>query len=86
MRPVPDSPHRHTDAFDRIRLLSLTAGRDEAVPSAHAAAFHVRLARRFDDRATRFRHVDYPASGHFMEPDDWEEAIEESLGWFGRHL
>ena len=86
MHPSPDSPHHHIDAFDRVRLLSLTAGRDEAVPAVHAAAFHERLVRRFDERATRFRHIDYPASDHFMEPDDWERAIGESLGWFGRHL
>ena len=86
MQPSPGSPHRNLDAFGTIRLLSLTAGRDEAVPPVHAAVFHDRLARRFDDHAERFRHVDYPKSEHSMEPADWEQAVEESCEWFRRHL
>ena len=86
MRPSAHGPHRDLEAFDRIHLLSLTAGRDEAVPAAHAADFHRRLARRFDDHAERLRHVDYPDSGHFMEPGDWDRAIGESRAWLRRHL
>ena len=86
MRPSSESPHRNLDAFGRVRLLSLTAGRDEAVPPVYAAAFHERLARRFDDHAERFRHLDYPASEHFMDPADWESAMGASCDWFRRHL
>ena len=86
MRPSPDSPHRHEEGFGRVRLLSMTAGRDESVPGSYAAAFHARLAARFEDHAERLRHIDYPRSAHFMEEDDWNDAVRASCRWFHDHL
>jgi len=54
----PESPHRQPERFDRVRLLSQTAGRDTVVPSRYARAFHERLREvQGLRRALRLRRV-----------------------------
>ncbi len=43
------SPHLQLERFDRIRLLSQTAGRDKVVPSRYMRAFHERLSDKYDN-------------------------------------
>ncbi len=77
----PDSPHRHFEAFSRVRLLSLTAGRDEVVPNRFTYALHDRLRAHFSDYESRMAHHVYPASDHHLNPD-WHEALR----WLALHL
>lgn len=80
-----DSPHHHIEEFKNIKLLSMTAGKDDVVPRIYAQRFHDRLKERFDDYAQRFTYLNYEASNHMMNPN-WDDAIEQMLSWFKRHL
>lgn len=86
MLPSPESPHRRIEDFDRVKLLSMTAGRDRNVPRVYATVFHERLEERFADHEERFLYTHYPRSGHRMEAEDWDHAIGESCRWFHSHL
>lgn len=54
---VAESPHRQLGRFDRVRLLSQTAGRDEVVSSRYARAFHERLSDKYGDN-DRFAYAE----------------------------
>ena len=81
----PESPHHDLEAFAEVRLLSLTAGQDNVVPNSYTFAFYERLRERYEDYQVRFKHVDYGASTHLLEPD-WPVAWEETIAWFERFL
>jgi len=80
-----ESPHRQLERFDRVRLLSQTAGRDEVVPSRYARAFHERLSDKYDDYSARFAYLEYPESDHMLA-NAWGRIWERTLAWFGKHL
>lgn len=82
---LPESPHRQPGRFDRVRLLSQTAGRDTVVPAHAARAFHERLKKRYSDADARFAYAEYPDSDHLLEAD-WDRLWARSLGWFQKHL
>jgi uncharacterized protein len=82
---LPASPHRQLERFDRVRLLSQTAGRDTVVPSRYARAFHGRLREIYGDYDVRFAYAEYPDSDHLLEAD-WDRLWERTLGWFHEHL
>lgn len=82
---LPASPHRQLARFDRVRLLSQTAGRDVVVPSRYARAFHGRLREMYGDYDARFVYTEYPDSDHLLEAD-WDRLWERTLRWFQKHL
>jgi hypothetical protein len=86
MKPDKQSPHLHPESFADIRLLSQTAGQDEIVPAKYAEKFHAKLKDLFKDYSNRFACKTFPDSGHFMREDDWNEAINNSIKWFQKHL
>lgn len=82
---LPESPHRHLERFDYVRLLSLTAGRDEVVPSHYARRFHRRLESVYSDYSARFAYAEYPDSDHLLEAD-WHRLWARTLAWFDEQL
>jgi len=82
---LPGSSHRQPERFDRVRLLSQTAGRDTVVPSRYARAFHARLRERYGDYDARFAYAEYPESDHLLARD-WDRLWARTLAWFGAHL
>lgn len=82
---LPESPHRHLERFDHIRLLSLTAGRDEVMPSHYARRFHRRLESVYGDPDARFAYAEYPDSDHLLEAD-WHRLWARTLAWFEEQL
>lgn len=58
---LPASPHRQLKRFDRVRLLSQTAGQDAVVPSRYARAFHGRLTEMYGDYDARFATPSIPS-------------------------
>jgi hypothetical protein len=82
--PEGDGPHRELDALARTALLSVTAERDENVPPDAAHALHRRLADAHPD--ARQRYVELPGAVHLMGEEDWNAAMEETIGWLRLHL
>ena len=82
---MAESPHRQLGRFDRVRLLSQTAGRDVVVPSRYARAFHEQLKERYKDYDDRFAYTEYPESDHMLA-NDWDRLWAQTLGWFRKHL
>ena len=85
VRDLPESPHRHLEGFDTVRLLSQTGGRDTTVPSRSAREFHERLKEFYPDYDERFAYVEYPGADHSMGVD-WEPCWQRTLTWFEQHL
>ena len=81
----PDSPHRRLEGFARVKLLSITAGRDETVPNRYTHAFYNRLRAYFDDYDERFAHRVHPQSDHHLDPD-WDEAWDAAAKWLETYL
>ena len=67
-------------------LLSITAGQDERVPSAAAAALHQALAPLYLAAPERLGRRDWPESGHMMRRVDWEASWVEAIDWLNRFL
>jgi len=68
-------------------VLSQSAGRDEIVPHTEAEQFHQRLAGFYGDLPERNGFINYPDSGHTMDPDDWTEQVwPRTVAWFERFL
>ena len=82
---LPESPHRHLEAFSRVFLLSQNAAKDELVPSHHARDPHRRLERLYPDHAERFAYVEYAESDHLLEAH-WDVLWARTLAWFDQHL
>ena len=80
-----ESPHRQLGRFDRVRLLSQTAGRDQVVPSRYARAFHEQLGDKYRDYDDRFTYAEYPDSDHMLA-NDWDRIWAETLSWFDKQL
>jgi uncharacterized protein len=82
----PGSPHLVLDRFFPVPLLSVTAGQDTVVPPAAVLRLHAALERRYATAPERLVLRSYPASGHRMEPRDWEAAWGEAVPWLTRFL
>lgn len=82
--PRGDSPHLHPEAFHRVALLSITAGRDENVPPDAAREFHRRLAADHPE-PRRARYLELPGAVHLMGAADWATTMDETIGWLARH-
>jgi pimeloyl-ACP methyl ester carboxylesterase len=78
----PQSPHLHLGRFDQVRLLNLTAGKDDIVHSKPVWDFHRKLSQRYSDAGHRFFHHEYPDSGHMMREEDWADALRRLREWF----
>ena len=84
--PWPDSPHRHTDRFFPIALLSQVAANDEAVPARHARSFHERLTPHYAKAPERLGYIEFPDVGHRLSPALWEVSCQNMVAWFQRFL
>jgi hypothetical protein len=73
--PHPASPHLEIDRFFPTALLSITAGRDEAVPPTAARAFHSDLEELYRQHPERLRYVEIEDSLHMMTPEAWAWSI-----------
>jgi len=82
--PEGDGPHGELDALARTALLSVTAQRDENVPPDAARALHRRLAEAHPE--ARQRYVELPGAVHLMCEEDWNAAMDETIGWLRVHL
>lgn len=67
-------------------ILSQTAGLDEVVNGAEAEAFHKGIADQYRDCPERSQWLSYPHSPHMMRGEDWDEAWQKVVSWFGRFL
>jgi hypothetical protein len=86
MRPEENCPFDNPQRFSEVKLLSLTAEKDELVPANHAQAFHKVLKTGFADYEQRFKYINFPESGHFMREKDWRKALEQVASWFKLHF
>lgn len=80
--------HRPADCV-RCPLLMLNAGRDTSVPPGLPGGprdFAYLLAERFPELRARFTYVEYPASDHFMRPEDWDDLWRRTLSFFEANL
>lgn len=80
------SPHHVPEWFPPTALLIQNAGRDEHVATSDARDFARDLQRYYHQTPDRLAYREYPRSGHFMEPDEWEQAWSATLAWFERFL
>lgn len=80
------SPHHWPDHFYPTPLLVQNAGQDEHVQTRHAREFCQHLQPYYRQAPERLSYREYARSGHFMLPDDWELAWEQTLRWFDRYL
>ena len=81
-----ESPHNKIEKYSKLSLLSLNAAKDNIVPAKYAEEFHLKLEKQYPDYEKRFKYIEYPKSGHFMEEDEWNECWNECLGWFENRL
>ncbi len=82
----PESPHNKITFYSKLSLLSLNAAKDNIVPAEHAKEFHLKLKNKYSDYEKRFKYIEYPNSGHFMEEDEWYECWNECLKWFKNRM
>ncbi len=80
------SPHHNIDKYSEVSLLSMNAGLDEIVPAEKAREFHMDLKKHYSDYDSRFKYIEYPNSGHFMEENDWNSCWQECMNWFEARL
>ena len=83
---VSESPGDRIEKYSKLSLLSLNAGMDMLVPPEQAKEFHIKLKKHYTDYEQRFKYIEYPDSGHFMEEEDWLECWEQCLNWFKSRL
>lgn len=84
--PWPDSPHRHTERFYPVPILSHTAELDEHIPASSVRAFRDRLTPLYARSPERLRFVEYAGLGHFLTPTLWPEVYQRVVSWFERWL
>lgn len=65
-------------------LFAWNGGRDQHVDPKGARELLGQLRAQHPDGAFKYR--EYAASDHFMEPADWTDGWNETLGWFEQHL
>ena len=70
------SPHLSPEGFANVRLLAWNAKLDEHVPTWCIRNFMASLGRSCD-------YFEFPESGHFLRPQDWEAGWQRSLQWLG---
>jgi hypothetical protein len=86
-RGLPErSPHRRPEAFFPTALLTVTAGRDDMVPSGPARDFHQRLQPYYHEAPERLAALHLPAAGHLMAAADWRRVTGRLIDWFARFL
>lgn len=78
------SPDNFPELFSRVSLFSVSAGLDEKVLPEGTISFFRSLKQRFPDSGERLKLVQYPESGHFMRPEDWEDAWQKIISWLNR--
>jgi hypothetical protein len=61
--------------FAGMRLLSITAERDENVPPDAARALHAQLGN------TRTHYLELPGAGHLVDAANWDRAIDAAVAW-----
>ena len=71
------SPHLSRDAFGETRLLAWNGALDEHIHTPVTRAFMEELQLLFPQH----QYLEYPESGHFMRPQDWEDGWRASLNF-----
>jgi hypothetical protein len=69
------------DAYFPKALLSLTAENDVNVPPDAARAFHHDLLPRYTASPERLEYHEYAGGTHFFTEEDWEDAMQRTIGW-----
>ena len=83
---MPVSPSNEMKDFRELSLLSMNAGKDRIVPPEQTRELHLKLKEFYPDYKSRFKYIEYPNSGHFMEEEDWNKSWEQCINWFERKL
>ena len=76
------APAKHLEAFARLPLLLANGGLDEHVPPHASRRFAKALRERFGPEACDY--LEYPRSGHFMRPEDWEDLWRNATRFLAR--
>ena len=84
--PWPQSPHRHTERFYPVPILSHSAELDEYVPATYIRDFRDRLTPLYAQDPERLQYIEYPGVGHFLTPELWDESYRRVASWFERWL
>ena len=79
---VSISSSNEIEKFHNLSLLSMNAGKDRVVPPEQTRELHLKLKEFYPDYNSRFKYIEYPDSGHFMEEDDWNKCWNKCLEWF----
>ena len=67
-------------------LLSITAGKDRAVPPENVFKFHEKINVLYKNNSNRIKHINYPESGHAMRFEDWLDLWKQAGDWFEKWL
>lgn len=83
MREAP--VHRPQDCA-RNPLFLMNAGQDELVPPHGSRDFVRRIQEHYPWLASHVGYHEYPESGHFVRPQDWQDLWGRALGFLRWHL
>ncbi|HJO93292.1 MAG TPA: alpha/beta fold hydrolase [Victivallales bacterium] len=76
----------YTKKYDIISLLSQNAAKDNIVSSIETKKLHQELRKTFKNPDDRFKFVEYPNSGHFMNETEWNKCWNLNLQWLKEKL
>ena len=85
LRYLRHSPHHFPHSFERVRLLAWNGGQDVNIATPMTRKFMEDVAARFPHHPG-LEYREYPESGHFMRPQDWQDGWSYSLDWLKRGL
>lgn len=83
---LAEAPARRPERFPPRALFLANAGRDESVPPDASRAFVEALRPLYAAHPERLEYREYPASGHFLRPEDWNDLWSRALAWLRRWL
>ncbi|MCP4181633.1 MAG: hypothetical protein GY756_28035 [bacterium] len=72
--------------YSATSLLSQNATHDNIVPPIETRELHQEFKNFYVDYRDRFKYVEYPNSGHFMEEKEWNKCWNLNLQWLTEKL
>ncbi|MEI6056587.1 MAG: dienelactone hydrolase family protein [Lentisphaerota bacterium] len=73
-------------SYAKTCLISLNASKDQYISNKETIRLHSMLKKRYRTYKERFLYKEYPDSGHFMLPEDWESCWQTSISFLQKNL
>ncbi len=80
------SPKDFPEKFKNLKILAVTAGKDEVVLPEPAKEFIMELKKRFPENSGAFQLEEFPLSGHLMREEDWLLAWKKIISWLEKNF